>query len=83
VHGDVQGVGFRYHVMRSANALGLRGWVRNVADGSVELVAEGPRPALDSLLEATRQGPRLARVSGVDASWSPAKGGLDAFDLTY
>jgi acylphosphatase len=69
--------------MRSANALGLRGWVRNVPDGSVELVAEGPRPALDRLLESVRLGPRLARVSGVDADWSAATGGLDAFDLTY
>jgi len=83
IHGDVQGVGFRYFVMRNARALGLSGMVRNRADGTVELTAEGDRAALEKLLEAARQGPRGARVADVDVQWSPAKGGLDPFDLTY
>jgi len=83
VRGDVQGVGFRYFLMRQAHALGLRGWVRNRDDGTVEFVAEGPRPELERLLEAARRGPSHAHVSAVQADWSGASGGLDAFDLTF
>jgi acylphosphatase len=83
IHGDVQGVGFRYFMTRQAQARGLSGWVRNRPDGAVEVVAEGRRPDLDELLTAARQGPRHARVVSVDAQWSEASGGLDRFDLSY
>jgi acylphosphatase len=83
IHGEVQGVGFRYFLTREAQARGLRGWVRNRSDGGVELVAEGERANLDQLLAAAREGPSHARVDGVDARWSEAKGGLGPFDLTY
>ena len=83
IHGDVQGVGFRYFVTRHAQARGLNGWVRNRPDGGVELVAEGERSDLDELLRVARQGPRHARVDAVDAGWSEAKGGLEPFNLTY
>ena len=83
IHGDVQGVGFRYFLTRQAQARGLSGWVRNRSDGAVELVAEGDRSDLDELLKAARQGPRHARVDNVDAKWSNAQGSLDRFDLTY
>ncbi len=83
VHGDVQGVGFRYFVQRKAQQLGLRGWVRNNDDGTVELVAEGPRPDLEHLRRAVEEGPRMARVDRVDAQWSAAAGNLDRFDLAW
>jgi acylphosphatase len=83
VHGDVQGVGFRYFVQRRARQLGLRGWVRNNDDGSVELVAEGERGELEELKRAAEQGPRMARVDRVDARWSGATGDLHAFDLEW
>jgi acylphosphatase len=83
VHGSVQGVGFRYFLFRIAGNLGLRGWVRNLDDGSVEFVAEGSRQDLERLLQSAREGPRMARVTRVDAEWSAASGGLDSFDLTY
>jgi acylphosphatase len=73
VRGDVQGVGFRYFVERRARADGLDGWVRNDADGSVECVAEGPRPALESLLRALHKGPTGAAVERVDAEWEQAR----------
>jgi acylphosphatase len=82
VHGDVQGVGFRYFLMREAQRLGLRGWVRNRDDGTVEFVAEGSRADLERLKQAAAQGPRMARVDRVDGQWSPAVGNLDSFDLT-
>ncbi|HSS94322.1 MAG TPA: acylphosphatase [Candidatus Dormibacteraeota bacterium] len=83
VRGDVQGVGFRFFLMREGRALGLRGWVRNRDDGTVELVAEGQRPDLERLLESARRGPSQARVSDVRAEWSSASGSLKPFDLTY
>jgi len=81
VHGDVQGVGFRYFLMREAQRLGLRGWVRNRDDGTVEFVAEGSRDDLDRLRQAAERGPRMAQVERVDAQWSAAAGGLTSFDL--
>ena len=71
VCGDVQGVGFRFFAMNRARALGLRGYVRNQRDGSVEVVAEGPRLQLEQLLAALRRGPIGAAVSEVVTMWSP------------
>ena len=82
VHGDVQGVGFRYFLMREAQRLGLRGWVRNRDDGTVEFIAEGSRADLERLRQTAERGPRMARVDRVDARWSAAAGNLDSFDLT-
>ena len=81
IHGRVQGVGFRYFLLRRATALGLRGWVRNNDDGTVELVAEGARAELEDLNSAAREGPPTARVERVDTVWSEAAGGLESFDL--
>jgi acylphosphatase len=82
IRGNVQGVGFRYFIQRRARQLGLRGWVRNNDDGTVELVAEGDKPDLEQLQMAAEEGPRMARVQRVEAKWSSATGGLDAFELT-
>lgn len=79
--GRVQGVGFRWYVVRAAAGLGLDGWVMNRADRAVELVAEGPGHLLDELLVAVRQGPPASSVEGVEASRSPATGGLTGFHI--
>ncbi len=63
VTGRVQGVFFRGSVEEEARALGLRGWVRNVTDGSVEAVAEGDRESVERLVAFCRRGPPLARPS--------------------
>lgn len=65
VQGRVQGVGFRWFVVRQAETLGLAGWVRNLDDGSVEVVARGSGPSLQELERALGQGPPGARVTGV------------------
>ena len=83
VRGDVQGVGFRYFVQSKANQLGLRGWVRNNDDGTVELVAEGDRAQLEELARALEAGPRMARVDRVETQWSTATGKLQGFDLAW
>ncbi len=74
VTGAVQGVGFREATRRRALADGVTGWVRNEADGSVAVHAEGPRAAVDSLLEFLRAGPRGATVAGVEVSEARVEG---------
>lgn len=81
VHGRVQGVGFRWFVMREAGTLGLSGWVANEPDGSVRCVAEGPRLVLEQLLAELRAGPPAAVVRRIDETWSPASGDLPAFTV--
>jgi acylphosphatase len=79
VRGRVQGVGFRYFVVRRAVELGLVGWVANSADGSVRCVAEGTPPALDALEADLRRGPVGAIVDGVDAVRMTGTGRFDRF----
>jgi acylphosphatase len=66
VRGRVQGVGFRWSTTRTAEELGVRGTVRNRADGAVEVHAEGPAEAMRDLEAWLREGPRAARVEGVE-----------------
>jgi acylphosphatase len=79
----VQGVAFRAFTRRQAHRLGLAGWVRNERDGSVRLVAEGPRYALERLLLAVHEGPPGARVDDVMAAWSAATGEFDGFGVRF
>ena len=66
IRGRVQGVGFRWFVMREAERLKLGGFARNLADGSVEVVSQGPDAALDTLEGHLRRGPSHVRVEGVE-----------------
>jgi acylphosphatase len=81
VRGRVQGVGFRWFVEREAHILGIAGWVRNNADGSVEVLAQGSRDQLLGLRSRLRQGPRAARVDGVEESESRPVSGLSSFRI--
>lgn len=81
VRGRVQGVGFRYHVLRAAAGLDVSGWVANAPDGSVRCVAEGDRPSLERLVEALREGPAGAIVERVDAIWGPAADAFEGFTV--
>ena len=79
VRGRVQGVGFRASTQARAARLGLTGYVRNQIDGSVELVAEGPRGVLDVLLDYLQTGPPGARVEQVTHEWFSATGEYAVF----
>lgn len=79
VHGRVQGVGFRWWTRARALELGLTGSARNLDDGRVEVVAEGPRSACEDLLAALRSGAHPGRVTTVVDRWTPARGGLSGF----
>ena len=83
ITGRVQGVGFRHFTRTTAHKLGLTGWVRNESDGSVRLVAEGPRDALNDLLEAVQRGPSAARVRDVTDHWAEAAGTFDGFSVRH
>jgi len=83
VEGRVQGVNFRYHTVRIAHRLGLTGWVANRWDGSVETVAEGPRPALQEFLAFLHRGSPAAVVTRVNARWEEPTGEFDDFRVRY
>ena len=81
ISGRVQGVGYRYCAVDEAQRLGVVGWVRNAADGSVELVAEGDEQVLQKLTAWCRLGPRGARVTEVSDSWEAATGEFTRFEI--
>ncbi len=67
VRGKVQGVGFRMSTVRQAHSLGVTGWVRNLDDGSVEALIQGPHDRIDQMLSWLRVGPRTARVDDLES----------------
>ena len=83
VSGVVQGVYFRSATETRAEQLGLTGWVKNSPDGSVEVVAEGPRAALQGLLAFLHQGPPEAHVTDVRAEWLATLGEFKFFEVRW
>jgi acylphosphatase len=81
VRGRVHGVGFRYFVVTRAMRIGVTGFVANDQDGSVRVVAEGPRPDLDRLLDALHEGPASAIVEDVIENWLPYTGHWGTFSV--
>jgi len=69
VSGYVQGVNFRYYAVKEAQKLGLKGFVRNLSDGSVEVIAQGKKQELERLIEWLQNGPSSAEVSKVELEW--------------
>lgn len=81
ISGEVQGVGYRAYARRRAQMLGLYGFARNLADGAVEVVAEGPRDLLEQLLLVLQRGPSSASVEGAQATWSEPTGEFSMFSI--
>ncbi len=69
IKGKVQGVWYRLNTKKKADELGIKGYAKNLPNGDVEVVAEGPKSKLKQLLEYCRRGPELARVDKVEAKW--------------
>ena len=83
VYGRVQGVGYRFFTERHARRLGLKGYVRNLSDGSVEVVVEGDRVRIEELIERLRKGPLLAKVERIDVRWEKPKGEFFTFTILF
>ncbi len=83
VYGLVQGVNYRYFVQRNAESMGLTGYVCNMDDGSVEVVAEGGKEKLQQLIAKLKAGPRSARVERVEVEWMNYSGKYRGFDIVF
>ncbi len=83
VYGVVQGVGFRFSTQERAKRLGLKGYVRNMFDGSVEVLAEGEDRQVDSLLAWLKRGPTGSYVNRVEAHPTPYKGLYNSFTIEF
>jgi len=83
VEGVVQGVGFRYFTKKVAKELGVKGFVKNLPDGRVFIVAEGEEEKLEKFLSAIRRGPPLAIVKNVHVSEGEARNEFDDFVISY
>ena len=82
IYGKVQGVWFRAHTKEMADKLGIKGWVRNVPDGSVEAVFEGDDESVEKIIEWCHHGPPLARVEGVEVEYEEPRG-EEKFEIRY
>ena len=83
ISGRVQGVCFRMYAREQAHRLNITGWVKNLSDGKVEVLAEGEEAALDSLHEWCRKGPPHAKVTNVEQGFSEATGEFEHFEVVY
>lgn len=83
VHGRVQGVFFRASTRDKAQAFGIKGWVKNCLDGSVEAVFEGKKDAVDKMVNWCRKGPSGAFVDHIDVRWEEYSGEFSEFSVVY
>lgn len=83
IKGRVQGVYFRMETKYTADAHGVKGWVRNRSDGSVEALFEGDTGAVDAVLKWCHQGPPAAAVTTVDVTEEPYRGDYATFEVTF
>ena len=83
ISGRVQGVAFRWETLQAADRCQVHGWVRNLADGRVEAVVEGPRQQVTDLIEWCRKGPPFARVDRLDIQWEDFSGAFREFKITH
>ncbi len=83
IEGRVQGVFFRHHTQEMAFRLGVKGWVKNRRNGSVEAVFEGDRQRVEQIIQWCHQGPSEARVTEVRLNWEIYAGEFEDFSVTY
>jgi len=81
--GHVQGVGFRYTVYDIAMSLGVTGWVKNLEDGKVEVVAEGKDKDIKEFLDKVSNGQLGRYIAGAELSWEKPEGEFDSFEITF
>ncbi len=83
VSGRVQGVGFRYFAQKNARLYGVNGYVKNLYDGRVEVVAEGEGTQVEQFIEVLKQGPVFGRVENIEVTSLPDENQYDAFNIAF
>ncbi|MDR3609011.1 MAG: acylphosphatase [Ignavibacteriaceae bacterium] len=83
VNGLVQGVGFRYYILRQAQSLGVNGIVKNLYTGEVYTIAEGKRGMIEELIKLIKSGPLHAYVKNCRVEWSDSKDEFKTFEITF
>ncbi len=83
ITGYVQGVGYRQFVKNHARQLGLTGWVQNLPDGSVEVLVQGEKKDIESLIKECRKGPFLAQVKDIKVEWQDIKNRFSDFQIYH
>ena len=83
IRGKVQGVCFRIETQRSANRFGVKGWVRNKRDGTVEALFEGHKESVENIIDWCKKGPPASKVDNVSVDWEQFKGEYNTFQITY
>lgn len=83
IHGKVQGVGYRFFATRVARRLGLKGWIKNNRDGTVEAAVEGDSKVIDQWIKELKEGPRYAEVTSIDQDRREATGQFGEFDVRF
>jgi len=83
ISGSVQGVSFRYYTKEAADTLALSGWVKNLADGTLEILAQGSRENLEKFLEWCQGGPTSAQIEKLDKEWQKPEKKFDSFEIRY
>lgn len=83
IHGRVQGVFFRASTRDEAQTIGIKGWVKNCSNGSVEAVFEGGKNTVDKIVNWCKKGPTGAYVERVDVSWEKYLGEFNEFTIVY
>jgi acylphosphatase len=83
IKGDVQGVGFRHFTVQNAKRLEVNGDVENQMDGSVKVIAEGPKQQVEALIDVLKEGPHAAHVNDIDVQFDEATEGYSGFKVKY
>ncbi|OYT42419.1 MAG: acylphosphatase [Candidatus Aenigmarchaeota archaeon ex4484_224] len=83
IYGRVQGVGFRYSVYLLAKSLGIKGWVRNCEDGTVEAIFEGYLSKVEEMIKFCKKGPPLAKVERIEIKEENCKNEFENFEIRF
>jgi len=83
VEGEVQGVGYRHFVYHHAQKLGLKGYVKNLYNGNVEVFAEGDRELIEELINLLKVGPGSSIVTNISIDWKPFRDKYKSFHITF
>jgi acylphosphatase len=83
IEGKVQNVGFRHFTKLNAEEVGVHGWVKNLPDGRVEVIFEGPEDHIDEIVARCEDGPGASRVDEVDFEWEEPTGEFNSFEIAH